>query len=398
MPIEFKLTERIVGLSLHTATGAEKLSVEYGALVPSDDPTRVQHVLEGLQGCVFSRIPGFPDPSQVKSVVVVVRQDLSATAYINEVRLKAQVRVTRAVNKGEPVYTKDISDIQEVTLGVEVPDDAAVIVVTSIGWRRSVYFDFGPFTDNKLRIGPLSQILARQMLMLFGLADAAQATRTRVDAMADGFQTLQRLLRERCEDEAQYQELLEAHPWMLGGTYSEITRHKEHGHDPRGKRNIPDFTATRSSDHTHDIVELKQPFLTCFKQDGTPSSDFNDSWNQVVRYLAGAREDREYLARHHQLKFENPKCLLLIGHEWTEEQMRVVRQTESLNVSISVLRWDQLLTQATQVLSLMRIAAVPEQENEQSVNAGGILPQVPGTLAEITVGEHTDDEVEAGKT
>lgn len=360
MPIEFKLTERIVGVSLHAATAAEKLGIEYGALIPSDDPARVQHVLEGLQGCVFSRIPGFPDPSQVSSVVVVIQQDLSAMAYINELYLKAKVRVTRDVNKGDPVYSKDISEIQEVSLGIEVPDDAAVIVVTSIGWRRSTYFDFGPFTDHKSRIGPLSQILAQQMLMLFGLTDAAKVTRTRVDAMADGFQTLLRLLRERCEDESQYQELLEAHPWMLGGTYSEITRHKEHGHDPRGNRNIPDFTATRSSDQTHDFVELKQPFLTCFKQDGTPSSDFNDSWNQAVRYLAGAREDRDYLARHHQLRFENPKCLLIIGHEWTEEQMRVVRQTESLNVSISVLRWDQLVSQATQVLSLMRIAAVPE--------------------------------------
>lgn len=360
MPTDFMLVEKLVGFAAHTATGSERAMIEFGELVPPSDPARVQHILEGLQGSVFSHIPGFPDPSQVRNVVVVIRQDLSATAYINELNLKAQVRVTRAVNAGEPVFTKDISEVREVTLGIDVPDDAAVIVVTVIGWRRSVYFDFGPFTEKKARIGPLSQILASQMLMLFGLGDVARPTRTRVDAMADGFQTLQRLLRERCEDEAQYQEVLEVHPWMLGGTYSEVTRHKEHCHDARGKRNIPDFTATRSSDQAHDIVELKQPFLKCFKEDGTPSADFNDSWNQAVRYVAGAREDRDYLQRHLGLRFENPKCLLIIGHEWTEAQMRVVRQNESLNLSIGVLRWDQLVTQATQVLSLMRIAAIPE--------------------------------------
>ena len=360
MPTEFTLVEKLVGFAVHTATGNEQSLFEYGALVPPSDPARVQHVLEGLQRSVFSRVPGFPDPSQIRHVVVVVRQDLSATAYVNELKLLAECKVTRDVKAGEPAMTSDISEIREVSLGIEVPDDAAIIVVTSIGWRRSVYFDFGPFTDDKSRIGPLSQILAQQMLMMFGLAEAATATRTRVDAMADGFQTLLRLLRERCQEEAQYQALLEAHPWMLGGTYSEISRHTEHGHDPRGKRNIPDFTATRSADQCHDIIELKQPFLSCFKEDGTPSADFNDSWNQAVRYLAGAREDREYLARHHQLRFENPKCLLIIGHEWTEEQMRVVRQNESLNVSISVMRWDQLMAQATRVLSLMRVAAVPE--------------------------------------
>lgn len=360
MPIEFTLNERLVGLALHPATPNERLMIQFGELVPPWDAARALQVLEALQGCVFSRIPGFPDPSQVRQLVVVARQDLTATAYVNESTLKAFCQVNRAVNAGEPVLAGDISEIREVSLGIEVPDDASVVVVTSVGWRRSVYYDFGPYTDRRARVGTLSQILAQQMLMLWGLEQADAPTRMRVDAMADGCQKLQRLLRDKCEDEGQYQELLETHPWMLGGTYSVVTRHKEQGHDPRGKRNIPDFTATRSSDGAHDIVELKQPFLKCFKDDGAPSADFNDSWNQAVRYVAGAREDRDYLQRHLGLRFENPKCLLIIGHEWTEEQMRVVRQSESLNLSINVLRWDQLVAQATQVLNLMRVAAVPE--------------------------------------
>lgn len=360
VPIEFKLEEKLVGLAAHTATGNEKAMIQYGELIAPSEPARVQQVLEGLESSVFSRIPGRPDPSQVRHLVVVVRQDLTATAYINELKLIAQVKVTRDVNAGDPVFSKDISEVREVSLGIDVPDDAAVIVVTCIGWRRSVYFDFGPFTEAKTRIAPLPQLLARQMLMLFGLDEATRPTRTRVDSMADGFQSLQRLLRDRCEEEAQYQALLEAHPWMLGGTYSEVTGHTEHGHDARGKRNIPDLTATRSTDEMHDIIELKQPFLSCFREDGNFSAEFNDSWNQAERYLIAAREDRDYLERHLGLRFENPKCLLITGHDWSEAQMRAVRQKESVNLSITVLRWDQLVAQATQVLSLMRTASVPE--------------------------------------
>jgi Domain of unknown function (DUF4263) len=357
MPAAFQVGERLVGLSAHAATGQEKPLVQVAELVPPQNPARVQLVLEALHATVFSRIPGFPDPSQVRHLVVIVRQDLSATAYINELRLLANVKVNRAVVIGEPAYAKDIAEIREVSLGIDVPDDAGVVVVTSIGWRRSVYFDFGPFTDVKTRVHALPRVLASQMLMLLGLEDA-QPTLTRVDLMADGFQALQRLLRERCEEEEQYQELLHTHPWMLGGTYVEIMRHKEHGHSVRGQRNIPDFTATRSADQSHDIIELKQPFLNCFKKDEAFSAEFNDSWNQAERYLVAARTDRVYLREHLGLRFENPKCILIVGHEWTESQVRAVRQRESINLSINVLTWDQLISQAAQVLSLMRTASV----------------------------------------
>lgn len=357
MPIVFQLADKIVGLSLHTATAGERIMVETCALVSPND-SRLAHVLEELQRGLFSRIPGLPDPPTIRHLVVVIRQDLSGTAYVNELKLTARATVARAVSAGDPVFTRDISEIHEASLGVEVPDDAAIVVVTSIGWHRSVYFDFSPFTERQSRCGVLAQILAMQMLQLLGLVDAPPA-RTNVDAMGDGFQALHRLLEGRCEDEAQYQELLAANPWMLGGTYSEVVRHRGHGHDVTGRRNIPDFTARRSADGMDDIVELKQPFLNCFKQDGDFSAEFNDSWNQAERYLVSARGDKEYLARL-GLRLENPKCLLIVGHDWTAPQMNLVRQKESVNLSINVMRWDHLIAQAEWVLSLMRIASVRE--------------------------------------
>ena len=328
-----------------------------GDLINSNDPARVHQTLEALQSCLFNRIPNFPNPHEVRHLLVVIRQDLSATAYINELSVQMKVQATRAVQKGEPVMKSDIGDIHEVTLGVDISDDSAVVVFASIGWRRSVYFDFGPLTDDKPRIGPFNQILARQMLSLLGMekVTSPQCARSRVDAMADGFQSLRRLLSEKCEEESRYQALLESHSWMLGGTYSAVRRHRK-----LDDRNIPDFTATRSADSFEDIIELKQPFLDCFRSNGTLSAEFNDSWNQGERYVVFAREHRDYLLREKQLRFENPRCILLMGHHWDEQQMKVVRDKESCSVNVKLLTWDQLLAQATEILSLMRTAALPE--------------------------------------
>jgi hypothetical protein len=215
LPKDFTLTERLAGFPAHVATATEKTMIIYGDLVTADDPVRVQQVLEGLQQSLFSRIPGFPDPSQAKLIVILIHRDLTGTAYINELSYKAHVQVTRPVELGDPVYVSDMTDIQEIKLGIDVPDDVAVVAVASLGWRRSVYFDFAPLIE-KMRIGPLSQILARQMLSLLGVgADSiSRQIRSQVDAMADGYQELRRLLSKECGSEVKYQELLENHPWM----------------------------------------------------------------------------------------------------------------------------------------------------------------------------------------
>jgi hypothetical protein len=175
--------------------------------------------------------------------------------------------------------------------------------------------------------------------------------------MADGFQKLRALLEARSEDEKQYQELLEEHPWMLGlGTCSRVRRHQDFD-----DKNVPDFTATRSADGYEDIVELKQPFLECFRRsDGEFHSNFNEAWNQAERYVAFARNERDYLQRQKGLRFENPRCLLLVGAGWGDDEARRLRVKEAGNLNIKVLTYDQLVAQATEVLSMVRAALLLE--------------------------------------
>jgi len=362
MPRDFKLQERLAGFVAHVATPAEKVMITTGELVSPDDPAEVQRVLGELQKTLFSKIPKFMPPL-ARHVVIIIRNDLSAVAYVDECIARAKARTTRAVEAGEIAMASDIAAVEDVELvladstTLNVPDDVAVIVYTAIDWRRSIYYDFGPLTEKRTRIGPLSKILALQMSMLLGIEKTPLAqTRTHVDLMAEGYQALRKLLNDKCDNEAMYQELLAVHHWMLGvGVYSEARRHLKFD-----DKNIPDFIATRCADGADDIFELKQPFLTCFKEEGGFASAFNDAWNQVEGYLLFAQDNRDYLAREKDVRVSNPRAILLIGHEWPAESLKKVRAKETNAPRIKVITYDQLLNQAAEVLRLMRSASIPD--------------------------------------
>nr|HEX4316257.1 Shedu anti-phage system protein SduA domain-containing protein [Kofleriaceae bacterium] len=247
-----------------------------------------------------------------------------------------------------------MADIEEVILPIEIPDDAAVVVIQCADWLRSVYFDLGPVAVEPVpRIGPLNQILAAQLAMLWGVGKKAPVPdRSRIDEMAEGYQQLRTLLKEKCEHEAAYQELLEAQPWMFGlGMYSRFDRHTAFD-----DKNIPDFTLRRTADDTDDFVELKQPFLKYFTEHDEPTAVLQAAWHQAERYLTFASEHRDYLRREKNINVENPRCWLLVGTQWTAAQAKQIRIKETHNAKIKVLTYEQLLLQAQLVLSVVRAA------------------------------------------
>jgi hypothetical protein len=363
VPIHFTLNERPLGWAAHTATPSEKLAVVAWCIAAPDDPATVQETLDQLQRYVLGHIPGLPKAGTAQNMVVVINPDLSGVAYVDEFTATAMTRVTRAVEAGEPLRAGDIHSIEELRLSVDVPDDAAVIVLQSSEWRRAVYFDFGPLAEPaRARCAPLPKILATQLACLWNIGTPLSEGpgRTRVDAMAAGFQRLRRLLEKRSDAEREYQELLEDHPWMLGlGRYNGFQRH-----DAMNDENIPDFTGRRAADGNDDIVELKQPFLRCFKRNGAFSTSFMEAWDQAERYLTFARDQRSYLREEKGMRFETPRCVLLIGHEWTEEQTRLIRRKELNTPSITVMTYSQLLAQATEVLSVMRMALLENVQDD----------------------------------
>lgn len=355
MPVDFKIEERLAGYATNAAKQGDLAYVRYSELIGPSDAFHLQRQLDQLHGTLFDKIPNLPAPSLINNLLVIIRPDLSCVAYINELNIKDNVKINRSINKGELVYISDISDIESVDIGIDIPNNCGVVFVRSIGWKRSVFFDFGPLLpDVGLRTTEITKILAKQTLLLLGITgdnDTSESFQTRLEHMGKGLGQLQTMLTEKNESEEEYQTLLAEHPWMFGGTYSEVDRHI-----PLDDKRIPDFTGIRCYDYCNDIIEIKQPFLKLFRRDNSFSSSFNDSWNQIEEYLEFCLSQRSYLLEEKGLKFENPKCILLLGYDLNDEQSRKIRKKQGMGQTISILTYNHLLEMAKHVYSLMHTA------------------------------------------
>jgi hypothetical protein len=170
MPQEFQLTERVCGISMNSASAGENVQIRTQELIGPTEPHLLDR-LEQIHLAVFSKIPGIPQPSLIDHMLVIIRPDLTGSAYVNELRIQAMVRVNRAVEAGTRVYPRDITEVTSVDLGVHVPPESGVIVVRSSGWRRSLFFDLGPLIpEHGPRAEPLEQVLAQQELLLLGIS------------------------------------------------------------------------------------------------------------------------------------------------------------------------------------------------------------------------------------
>lgn len=362
MPIKFELIERPAGFSLSFAVKEGFVKVMTTELISPLDSNLLVTRLESMQTMIFEKIPKFPPPSQIDHLLVLINHDLSAVAYINELKIKAKVKVNRDVEKGTPIFQKDIDDIDSVDLGVEIPDSVGVVVIRSLGWKKSLFYDFGPLqADAVHRDFPIDQVLAKQALLLLGMESLVydpgeiKAGEDKFTRMSNGFKKLNQYLESKCTEESKFQELFHEHPWMFGGQYKTIDRHTN-----LDDENIPDFTAVRCHDNFRDIIEIKQPFLTCFKQKDNFSSSFNDAWNQAERYLGFVNRQRNYLKDEKGLSFENPKCILIIGNNLTQKQLKMIREKESITKSVVVYTYDHIQRTACHILNL--VASSKEKE------------------------------------
>ncbi len=354
MPIEFRLSERLAGFVGSSAKKGEQVSVIVRELLGPDDP-HLPSRLDQMHRCLFSKIGGMPQPSRIGDLVIAIDQDLRGRAFVDELDLIAKVIAARPIEKGQEIYTKDIKAINSIKLGCEIIDSEAVVVVRSFFWQRSLFYDFGPLhKDSGPRSYDLERAMGQQMTLLLGLPLSQTDIRvgqSRAQAMKHSLDHLDSLLNDGCDDESQYQELLALAPWMLSNSYSSLIRHQK-----MDDSNIPDFTALRAYDDCHDVVELKQPFLKLFRTDGSFNVAFSDAWNQAERYLDFCQRQRTYLLERKRLRFENPRCILLIGQNLTAEQGDAIRAKESLNRLITVMSYDQLLRNARHMFNLVYAA------------------------------------------
>lgn len=158
---------------------------------------------------------------------------------------------------------------------------------------------------------------------------------------------LEEMLASKVSEECRYQEYLVRYPWVLGAQYKSIE-----SHEVLDDRNVPDFTGVRSWDGARDIIEIKSPFLTLFKADDGLAATFNDAWNQAERYLDICQRESDYLRRQKGLKFDNPRCFLLLGYGLSEGQLKSIRRKERMNPAVRVFTYHDILAVARNTAEL----------------------------------------------
>lgn len=351
MSVDFQLSERVVGFVANAAKEGDPVQVVCSEALTSLNGVHLTWRLEGLHNSLFAKVPNLPDPSAIHSLLVVIKPDLSATAYVNEIKPIASIKIARSVAAGEPIFVADILDMLSFDIGVDIPPECGVVLVRSQGWRKALYYDLCPLgREAKPRTADISTILAKQSLALL---HGKFAEVVEQKSMSAAVTELEKLLADGCNDESQYQEFFGRRPWFLGGLHTRIERHKR-----LDERNVPDFTGIRAADNFRDIFEIKPPFMPCFRQGDGFTAAFNDAWSQAERYLSFARQQQHYL-KDKGLLFENPRCFLLIGHGLTDSQQQALRVKESFNPSISVLTYEQVIAVGRAFLATLEAASAP---------------------------------------
>ena len=147
MPYEIKLENLPVGVAVSAAKSGEKVAVQYRGIATSEDGELLVRYLGFADSLLAAIAQVGPQirASQVDNLAAIIRTDKSATVYVNELKLITSCRPARTVPRGEALTKDDIIELREAEFeGVTIPSDAGTLLICSSGWRKGIFFDFGP--------------------------------------------------------------------------------------------------------------------------------------------------------------------------------------------------------------------------------------------------------------
>ncbi|MBI3166711.1 MAG: hypothetical protein HYZ24_18655 [Chloroflexi bacterium] len=147
MYYEVKLKNVSLGYSETASKKGDDVTVSLIGFFSSEDGDELIKRLEGFPQELLSLSPFTPPfpPSKVDTLIAIIRKDKTVSVYLNEVKTIAKMRIKGGKEKGEMIFTDDILDIEEVEFqDILIPDDAGVVYVFSVGWRKGFFYDFSP--------------------------------------------------------------------------------------------------------------------------------------------------------------------------------------------------------------------------------------------------------------
>ena len=165
MPVEIDLGMAPAGYAVTSARASETVSIQFREFTSTEDGQHFIQRLEGLPNDILQKLPTPIPASKVDHMLALCRRDGTATVYLNELEFRASVRLrgSRSIDAGEAVTKDDFVDVERLELGVHVPTDVGALFIFSVGWRKGLFYDFGPVggPSPRPREGDIAAILGR---------------------------------------------------------------------------------------------------------------------------------------------------------------------------------------------------------------------------------------------
>jgi len=147
MPHEIQLGFKPAGYTQQSAKKGDVVDLVYREFTSSEDGNLFISRLEGIPRQLLAAIPGatIADESCVSHMLAIVRPDETATLYVNDLPHSVEIRAKGAGKAGQAVSLDDIMDVSRIRLkGIVIPEDAGLVAIFSVGWRKGLFFDFEP--------------------------------------------------------------------------------------------------------------------------------------------------------------------------------------------------------------------------------------------------------------
>jgi hypothetical protein len=155
---------------MHCAEEGEEIDVVCRDFTSTEDGQLFISRLEGIPTQILEKISGSASvaASQTNSLLAIIRPDGRTKVYWNEFQPTVRIRSKKKVKVGELVHLDHIMDIETVTLPDEaLASDVGICYVFSFGWRKGLFFDFGPAQSGKNRV-PRDYDLSALLAHYFG--------------------------------------------------------------------------------------------------------------------------------------------------------------------------------------------------------------------------------------
>lgn len=151
MPFEFVLDELPAGYSFSSVKKGDKATIITQEFTSSEDGDLFISRLDGIPSHLINLVAKSIGSthftfSTIDHLLAIINKDKTTIVYINEIPMESIVSLKKAVKEaGELIYYDDIAEILRIKLGkLQIPDDAGILFIFSIGWRKGMFFDFNP--------------------------------------------------------------------------------------------------------------------------------------------------------------------------------------------------------------------------------------------------------------